>query len=246
MESLLDIIDGWMNRPRKSVIRELVRRFDKVHLAIHSDNVDEADQSCESVAMFLKSPALSRPGPHFMRITAFGFFDLGSAYRQLRNVHQSEACFSEAIRRLSDLKAYPKHVVVATSQLAACQNQLGLLYLACGPIELAIAPFDDAVRQRRAIASLRPFDAENKVYLGGALCNRGHVAREMGDTMAAMTFYDEAISVLNTALPPCTCGCQDAMDAIVAESTGHPHLYDTLNSFVRNAEQGRLLCNPPS
>jgi hypothetical protein len=53
-----------------------------------------------------------------------------------------------------------------------------------------------------------PEDRENVVYLGGALCNRGHASADSEPVLAA-GFYRESLMVLRQPKNMCKCGYWD-------------------------------------
>ncbi|QPI48080.1 tetratricopeptide repeat protein [Massilia antarctica] len=131
--------------------------------------------------------------------------------------------YGKAIDLLHSIADSDEHKRFAAGQLAACKNQLGLLYMDCGPRDKAIAAFDQAIRQRKALAHQEPGDCWNLVYLGGALCNRAHLARERGEHGEAMKLYDEAIALLaELALDPDGDVSQARLGAMSAAFPGLP------------------------
>ena len=102
-----------------------------------------------------------------------------------------------------DRKSLPTFAVVA-----AAHNHLGLVHLdAARPAEGAPC-FDQAIELRRELQRLFPGDRENVVFLGGALCNRGHSVADL-DAAAARRFYEESLAVLRQPVKPCECSYWD-------------------------------------
>lgn len=87
--------------------------------------------------------------------------------------------------------------------LAASLNHLGLIALHAEDGDAATRFFDRAIQTRRTLQGLFPDDRENQVYLGGALCNRGHAAKTT-DPSAATMFYEESLQILRQER---TCEC---------------------------------------
>ncbi len=63
--------------------------------------------------------------------------------------------------------------------------------------------------------------------------------RESGKYGSALEFYNESIEILQNAIPPCDCGCRDALVSAISNVKEHPHWILMAHSFLFNAEQGR-------
>jgi tetratricopeptide (TPR) repeat protein len=111
--------------------------------------------------------------------------------------------------------------------------------MACGPQDKAIQAFDDAIEQRKALARQEPGDCWNQVYLGGALCNRAHIARERGEHRDAMRLYDEAIALLDQLAPEPH--CDESQARWRAMSVAYPGLPEFARQYRVNAQDGKRL-----
>lgn len=245
---MLDAIKRWLRghnqkplQPLERETEELARRLDAVYQTMASGDLTRALQRCTVVTDFLNGLAAGEPGADARKLLALGYFDLASAYREMARVPEAETAYAEAVKWLESLQGVPEHTRFAGTQLAACKNHLGLLYMECGPAEKAVAALEEAISRRRVLAQQQPEDGENRIHLGGALCNRAHVARDHGDTAAAKSLYDESIAVIEEAIPPCNCGCRDAIASAFSNRLGHPHWILLGHHFRRNAEEGRAL-----
>ncbi|NHZ92219.1 tetratricopeptide repeat protein [Massilia sp. CCM 8733] len=220
-------------------VRQLQALSDAIDPALASADAPEVDARCNDLAQFLASLEAHSALPAIRRILGAGYVDLGSAYRQIRRVAEAEMAYAKAIGVLQSITHIDEHRLFATAQLAASKNHLGLLYMDCGPQDKAIAAFDDAIAQRKALARQAPGDCWNLVYLGGALCNRAHIARERGEHRAAMALYDEAIALLDELAPDDDCERSQARFA--AMSAAFPGLPEFARQYRVNAQDGKRL-----
>jgi hypothetical protein len=101
-----------------------------------------------------------------------------------------------------------KKSLATFSVVAACHNLLGLLYLDQQQLAEAATSFDEAISLRRELRRLFPKDRENEVYLGGALCNRGHASADMHPD-AASEFYKQSLAILRHPTQTCKCSYWD-------------------------------------
>src|SRR5204862_4413767 len=53
-----------------------------------------------------------------------------------------------------------------------------------------------ALAMREEAAEAHPDDAENQLFLGGALCNLGNVYLERGDLATARAYYERAVPLI--------------------------------------------------
>ena len=94
------------------------------------------------------------------------------------------------------------------SVLAACHNHLGLQYLDDHMLTEAAASFDSSIKIREELRRLFPKDRENEIYLGGALCNRGHACADTNPAIAR-EFYERCLSTIRQPVQPCECSYWD-------------------------------------
>ncbi len=219
--------------------RQLKTLVNAIDSPIALSDMGGAEARCKDLEAFLVAISTNSAHPDIRKFLAAGYFDLGSAYRRMQRVAEAEKFYAEAIVLLKSLTELRKYKHFADSQLAACKNHLGLLYMDCGPMEKAVASLEEAIALRRGVASQDPDDLENLVYLAGAICNRAHMARDGGDTKAALPLYDEAITTLTEVIPKCGCEREQAMAAALASAAGRPALFMIAHHFRANALDGR-------
>lgn len=136
-------------------------------------------------------------------------YDIGFVARQLGASDLAEKNFRLAIKLMDGRWPWRWQRSLATfSVLAACHNLLGLQYLDEQRRADAAKSFDEAIKLRRELRRLFPKDRENEVYLGGALCNRGHASTGENDKLAA-EFYQQALAVLRQPTRTCECSYWD-------------------------------------
>ncbi len=205
----------------------------------NSGDTVQASQQCQTMISLLEDITRQCTGIAAQRFVAAGYFDVGSLYREMEHVPEAERCFATAIEKFERLKNNSSQTHFSDSMLAGCQNQLGMLYSDCGPLDKAETALDNAIARRKRIVSEVPDDMENRVYLAGAICNRAHVASKSGQRDAAIALYDQSLQMLDQTIPPCDCGCRDAIAGAMSEAMGHPHWILTAHHFRRNAEAGR-------
>jgi len=264
MGSMIERVKGWIFGGAKKTIpipvesktdrqdedveeheRQLAALSAAIDPPLAISDIAGAETRCKDLEAFLIALAVDGAGPNLRRLLGNGYFDLGSAYRQMKRVAEAEAAYAKAMGSLESIVQVQRHARFASSQLAACQNHLGLLYMACGPQEKAIAALDDAIRMRRTLATQYPDDCENVVYLGGAICNRAHIARENGEVNAAATLYDEAIATINSVVPDDRAGEREqAMVRALAAAMNNPRWIQLARHFRVNAQNGRQLLPP--
>ena len=172
------------------------------------------------------------------RVLGIGYFDLGSSYRVLSIAETAETAYLASMDHLQRAIKSDEHKEFATNQLAACKNHLGLLFMDQGPVGKAIKYLDQAIWDRKYIVDQYPQNMENKVYLAGALCNRGHVERNAGRPKSASIHYKDSIALLEEVLSPYDPENQDAYASAISNAMGHPHWVITAQSFLQNASAG--------
>jgi tetratricopeptide (TPR) repeat protein len=240
---------GMPTLPQSDQLRALFADVDRARAA-----GQQIDDPAARLVNFLETIRRQADGDDIRAFCAGGYFDLASAYREMGRTADAEANYAVAQSLFSSLLE-TQHEQFAWSRLAASKNQLGMLYmdgyLQGEPLQKAIPPLDAAINMRRQLADRWPADKQNIVYLAGALCNRAHVARECNDLAVAADLYAESIRIIDAAVPPCTCGCRDAVASSVSEAQGSPHWVMVAAQFRSNAEEGQratnaLLANGPS
>ena len=210
-----------------------------------SGNTALAEQQCQAMIHQLQEIANEQTDITSQRFVAGGFFDVGGVYREMERVPDAERCFAIAIEKFESLSSHFTEARYADSMLAGCQNQLGMLYSDCGPLDQAETALDNAIARRKRIMSEVPDDMENRIYLAGAICNRAHVASKLGQRESAISLYDQSLQLIDETIPPCDCGCRDAIFSAISELNGHPHWVLTAHRFRQNAEAGRRYLTDP-
>jgi tetratricopeptide (TPR) repeat protein len=136
-------------------------------------------------------------------------YDIGYVARQNGANDLAKVCFNTGIAALDGRRPSRAKASLATfSVAAACHNHLGLQYLDEHMFAEAAASFDSAISIRQELRRLFPKDRENEIYLGGALCNRGHASA--GDhPEIAKAFYERCLSTIRQPTQPCECSYWD-------------------------------------
>jgi tetratricopeptide (TPR) repeat protein len=134
-----------------------------------------------ALATVVRAPATARQAVPLL-------FDLGLDLSAAGRRDAAEEVFRHA-RRLADA-----HHVAGLS--AATRNQLGILYLDSGRLDDAREALQAAIALRRPRAARLGDGSDEAVYLAGALCNLGHVAREQGARAEAEAHYAESLARL--------------------------------------------------
>ena len=136
-------------------------------------------------------------------------YDIGHASREIGAFDLAEDRFRTAISLMNGRRPWRSKRSLATfSVVAACHNLLGLQYLDEQRRADAATSFDEAIKLRRELRRLFPKDRENEVYLGGALCNRGHASAKT-NVAAATEFYNQSLAVLRQSTQTCECSYWD-------------------------------------
>jgi len=136
-------------------------------------------------------------------------YDIGHIARQNGAKDVAKNSFTTGIAVLEGARPWRTKASLATfGVLAACHNHLGLQYLDDKSFDEAAASFDAAILVRQELRRLFPKDRENEVYLGGALCNRGHACVDTNPEIAR-TFYERCLSTIRQPTQPCECSYWD-------------------------------------
>ena len=137
-------------------------------------------------------------------------FAVGVVCSSRGNVPLAETNFLRVLRLLEGgSPGASKKSLARYSLVAGSRNHLGLLFLNRGKAEQAAMEFDKAIALRRELLRLFPKERENEVYLGGALCNRGHACAD-SDPASAALFYEESLRILRQPVRTCECSYWDA------------------------------------
>ncbi|WP_197167744.1 hypothetical protein [Neorhodopirellula pilleata] len=136
-------------------------------------------------------------------------YDIGYVARQNGANDLARDSFRSGIALLDGIRPSRTKASLATfSVVAACHNHLGLQYLDEHMLAEAAASFDMAISVRQELQRLFPKDRENEVYLGGALCNRGHACADTNPDVA-QDFYERCLSTIQQPSQPCECSYWD-------------------------------------
>ena len=166
-------------------------------------------EGCEVRERYIKSThrMLWLPGKRFN--LANDWYNLGVSLEALGHFGPAEACFKCVPELLEKWRPVnPKKVLARGAVIAASYNHRGMLWLEQEEMEKAAVEFDRAIELRRGLLRRFANDRENQVYLGGALCNRGHSVAD-ADPAAAAVFYEESLSILRRPKDHCECGYWD-------------------------------------
>ncbi|MGL4463468.1 MAG: tetratricopeptide repeat protein [Planctomycetia bacterium] len=137
------------------------------------------------------------------------WYDVGYESREIGAHDLAEKCFRAAIGLMHGRRPWLlKRSLRVFSVVAGCYNLLGDHYLHEQRWTEAATSFDEAIKVRRRLRRLFPTDRENAVYLGGALCNRGHATAQT-DAKLARDFYEQSLAVLRQPIQTCACSYWD-------------------------------------
>lgn len=139
----------------------------------------------------------------------YEFYETGFDSRTIAAFDLAEKCFCNAVSLVKGRrpKAHKRSLGIF-SVVAACYNLLGIQYIEMKQFGHARKSLDEAIQLRRELRRLFPKDRENEVYLGGALCNRGHACADTNANEAA-DFYQQSLEVLRQPNQTCECGYWD-------------------------------------
>ncbi len=136
-------------------------------------------------------------------------YDIGYVARQNGANDLARDSFSIGISLLDGMRPWRTKTSLATfSVVAACHSHLGLQYLDNKMFAEAAESFDASIEIRQELRRLFPKDRENEVYLGGALCNRGHACADENPGIAK-EFYERCLSTIRQPSQPCDCSYWD-------------------------------------
>lgn len=137
------------------------------------------------------------------------FFDAGYDAREIGDFQLAERSFLSAVRAMQGCRPRrTKKSFAVFGVIAACHNLVGVQRLELQRFSDAAAALDEAISLRRELRRLYPAERENEVFLGGALCNRGH-ASARDDAKAAIQFYEQSLSILRQPYRTCECSYWD-------------------------------------
>ena len=155
-------------------------------------------------------PGSPRKPPLFHRLAkAEAAYNLGIAARESRNFIEAIKCFRVVLELLEGGMMTPFPMALRRySLVAAAHNYLGLIELDQNKGAEASLAFDQAIALRRKLAMFFPSERENKVYLGGALCNRGFATAEI-DPAQAKQYYLKSLRILRQPKRTCDCSYWD-------------------------------------
>jgi hypothetical protein len=139
------------------------------------------------------------------------------------------------------------------SLVAAAHNYHGMIGLDQDHCTAACPAFDRAIALRRELLGLFPAERPNQIYLGGALCNRGHATAD-DDPQSAAGYYQESLRVLRQPMNSCECGYWDEerqswwceqLEAI-SQMDARLKWVELAPRFIDNAMAGLRSLQPPS
>ena len=171
-------------------------------------------------------------------------FDIGSLYRDIGKLEEAERAYRTALRAWQELSAEEPDDVEFQERTAACFNHLGILNGDRGKLDRAESAYQSALSirsdlQRAKFPTAEEGHRQNGVYLGGVLCNLGHIAARQGNITSALEYYDRANTTLLHSIPPCDCGCQLGIVHAISAATGRPHWIGLGHQFLENVARGR-------
>jgi tetratricopeptide (TPR) repeat protein len=201
---------------------------------IRERNTQAAAGVCHGITEQLAELSASASDSQERLSVAQLYFEFAIRLRQLQHDNEAEPAYQAALR-LSTSECRGKEQDQARRVMAACHNHLGILHYAKSSDTKCAQYYREALALREALSQSCPSDAENRVYLGGVLCNLGNVAKDQNELETALCFYHRSIDILDSSIPGCDCGCRDSIAALSGQS--NPTLLG--QQFLRNALQGR-------
>ncbi|WP_395748688.1 tetratricopeptide repeat protein [Prosthecobacter sp.] len=180
-------------------------------------------------------------------------YDVGYDCRRDGNVALAETNFRRVQTLLPNVRPSRfKRSMETCSLIAASHNHLGMLCLDTGRPAEARPSFDRAIAIRKELLRLFPKERENKIYLGGALCNRAHSVAD-SDAAEARDFYQQSLALLRQPDKPCECAYWDeerqswwcAQMEAMANAIGMPWVF-LAPQFIDNAMRGLDSLTPPA
>lgn len=104
--------------------------------------------------------------------------------------------------------------------LAKAHNHLGLFYQDTGRQDRAVVQFSAALEVRDRLARSAPGNCENRVFLGGTLCNLGNAQTDRWLLEDAEKSYGRALHELRDVLPVCCEGLRTVARQFIANVEG--------------------------
>jgi tetratricopeptide (TPR) repeat protein len=126
--------------------------------------------------------------------------DSGICFREIGAVDAAEETLRRALLELQRSGCAESEEPETLNAIATCHNQLGILYLDTGRLAQAEEAFRQALTVREMMARMYVSDWDNDTYLGGAMCNLGHVHAGRWQFPDAFVFYDRSIRTLKGVL----------------------------------------------
>jgi hypothetical protein len=180
-------------------------------------------------------------------------FDLGQACRHYGNTGLAETHFRRVQTLLQGKRpTRSKDSLETFALVAGAHNHLGLLCLDADRPMDACPSFDRAIEIRTELQRLFPDDRENRIYLGGALCNRAHAVAD-SNPPEATDYYRRSLAILRQPTRPCECSYWDEQRQswwceqleAMAEALKLQWVF-LAPQFIDNAMQGLRSLEPPS
>lgn len=242
---LLDRIGG--RRPAPTATEqardEICKQLAEAEQSLSRGDLPGTLQFCVNAEAHLASVSNLPVTVESQRLIGDANFDLGSFYRDLGKLEKAESAYHRALSAFSELAAESPPSVEFQERMAACFNHLGNLQGDRGELARAEAAYQSALAIRSNLQgtgfSTSEGERQNGVYLGGVLCNLGHIAARQGNITSALEYYDRANTTLLHSIPPCDCGCQLGIVHAISAATGRPHWIGLGHQFLEKVARGR-------
>jgi tetratricopeptide (TPR) repeat protein len=213
--------------------------FAEINACLGDGKPAEAEAACRRLASLLAELPVAEAGDDSRYLLGAMLFDLGSSYRMLRNREEAEKTYGRAMELWQEVAAAKPDNTHVAGCIAGCKNHLGLLYQDAGSLQQAASLYGEALALREKLFASDPGDEENRVYLGGTLCNLANLAMAQDNFQESLRWYNQSIDILDQSIPGCDCGCRDMSANMIAHLTGRPSPLLVAQQFLRNALAGR-------
>jgi tetratricopeptide (TPR) repeat protein len=124
-------------------------------------------------------------------------YDLHTDLRSLGRLDAAEEILRFALRRWLQLHSKYKGNKLYQHWLAEAVNNVGILCITSGRTDAAIVAYQNALTMREQ-TDRRNDDPENKLSMGGILCNLGNAHRSLGAVSTAREFFEKAIKMMDS------------------------------------------------
>ena len=127
---------------------------------------------------------------------ARSLYRMGTVLTQLERYDDANLSYKQCEAEYEHLLARDEQIASYREKFALCLNDHGLLSVEMGELDRAKALYNRAESVFRDLADEFPKTTNPAVWLGGVLCNHGHMELRRKNQEAAFGFYDRSADVL--------------------------------------------------